>query len=385
MTIEACSQVDIPHQSATFAKHTNGNWKDDDSSSFSTAASSFSTSPDMSSIMISPVMRQSSSSLTLTHLPQLIDDQYKDQQDLSTVEQLRLQIEKQEREIAALKVSLAVTHKKWQEQIQRADEAVSVQQQAENEIEELSAQLFEQANLMVSKERRERYAADEQTERITQELERTRELLHRQQSLRSHIIAPLDLSKRAPMMDIHDLTLFRDFVQRVRSVSLDHMHQLPFVKHCLEQDIYPCLQRMEKLSSRRLLHSLSRRPCMIECKTVNNVPFTTFSCFACGAPGRRNQQDFQFRMNDADRCWHRIDRPCKDRLVAISNFYEFIRHLHVGLQGQQRSIESLFHEMVWLRLYLFWTRSGIMNDGDITAESVIVSISRLFDTQSFLF
>ncbi|KAI9496616.1 hypothetical protein BDB00DRAFT_100134 [Zychaea mexicana] len=350
--------------------------------------------------------------------------------DRVSIEQLQRVVEKQEREIALLKSRLAFANQILQDANAKADKAIQARRQTENELEELSAQLFEQANEMVAKERR---AAKEQKDSANHELEHVRQLLDRERSLRRHLVYHSsdtkttlsssssanednvdhysndgDASMIQPLMDTHGLAQFRDFVQRVRCVSIDHVHRLPFVKQCLEHDVYPCVQRMKKLSTRKLLNSLVRRPCRVvnnSIKPETTVITTSTSspcCFGCGTPFQRRSRShhqeeefFLFRLNDNDSKspWHRIDRPCKERLVAVSNFYEFVRHLHLGLQGQQRSIESLFHEMVWLRLYMFWARSGIIainnsssstdNDNDsISVESTnLVTISKLFDAR----
>ena len=383
MTVETFTEQKT--QEAAFVEYnTSSKWQEIDyNKSLSTTLSS-----DMSATVLSPSTSRSSSSSTLNHLSRYIDENQRDNSststsidDRSTIERLQLQVERQQREIAALKLCIAVTNQNWQDQVKRADEAVKAQQQAESEIEQLSTQLFEQANEMVAKERRELYAANEHTDKIMQKLERTQELLNREQSLRSRITGS---SANTLMMDTQGLALFRDFIQRIRTVSLDHINRLPLMKQCLDQDINPCLQGMKKLSSRKLLNSLIRRPCMIEQISADDMSVATIPCYACGAPQRPNEHSFRFRMNDSDRYWHRIDQRCRDRLSAVSTLYEFIRHLHIGLQGQQRSLESLYHEMVWLRLCLFWARSGIMIDSDTSAESMVVSISQLFNAQSHL-
>ncbi|KAG2224048.1 hypothetical protein INT45_009634 [Circinella minor] len=332
------------------------------------------------------------------------------------IKQLQLKVKKQEQEISILKACLTLANQKLQDVTEKADRATQEKQQTEDELEDLSTQLFEQANEMVARERR---VAKKHMESAAHELKLLRNQLDRERSLRQHISycsnnegkEQQSIMMIQPSMDVNGLALFRDFVQRVRSVSsLEYVHLLPFIKQCLEQDIYPCLQRMKKLSGRKLLNSLVRRRCQIEkvtasVSTPSSPPSTC--CYACGARishchrEANHQEDklketrnsnnttpddvFQFRLNNNDKSWQRIDRPCKDRLLAVSNFYEFIRHLHLGLQGQQRSIESLFHEMVWLRLYMFWARSGIMIKDDISAESTLLTIFKLFDARSYLF
>ncbi|KAI9268306.1 hypothetical protein BDA99DRAFT_505452 [Phascolomyces articulosus] len=333
------------------------------------------------------------------------------------IKQLQLTVEKQEQEIAVLKACLAFANQKLQDVTDKAEKAIRIQQQTEHELEDLSTQLFEQANEMVAKERR---LAKEQMDATMKELGSMRYQLDQERTLRQQIghhygnddkenqqhysnaieqknqMISIQQQQQL-MMDAHGLVVFRDFVQRVRSVSsLEQIHRLFFVKQCIEQDIHPCLQRMKKLSTRKLLNSLVRRPCRIENTTLSTSSFTAAPlviCYACGIPiPQKLQEDnhdviFQFQLNDNDKSWNRIDRPCKDRLLAISNFYEFVRHLHLGLQGQQRSIESLFHEMVWLRLYMFWARSGIIAPihRDISAESTLLTTSKLFDARSHLF
>ena len=330
------------------------------------------------------------------------------------IKQLQLKVKKQEQEISVLKACLTLANQKLQDVTEKANKASQAKEQTENELEDLSTQLFEQANKMVAHERR---LAKEQIETAAREVKSLRNQLGWEKSLRQRISyyendkdeEQQSIMMIQPTMGVLDLALFRDFIQRVRSISsLEHAHRLPFMKQCLEQDVYPCLQRMKKLSTRKLLNSLVRRRCQVEEITSTSSLLSPLSthCYACGIRishchrETKGQEDglketrsdnittndvFQFRLNNNDKSWHQIDRPCKDRLLAASNFYDFIRHLHLGLHGQQRSIESLFHEMVWLRLYMFWARSGITFNDDISAKSTLLGILKLFDARSYLF
>lgn len=189
------------------------------------------------------------------------------------------------------------------------------------------------------------------------------------------------------------LNLFKDFLTLAPKTSLEAIHRLPFLKQCLELDIEPCLRfgntiKASRLSMKKVLDAIIREPCFIESDTPkkrhshddrlatpkqpavrrSSFAFNTFKfrssteeaqqqqCYGCGTT--MNNDLFRFRLKEQDKESFWIDRACRDRLVAVCDFYVFIRHIRSGLQSQ-RTIQSLFQECIWLKLCMFWARSGV--------------------------
>ncbi|KAG2209786.1 hypothetical protein INT47_001934 [Mucor saturninus] len=192
------------------------------------------------------------------------------------------------------------------------------------------------------------------------------------------------------------LGLFKDFLTLAPKTSMEAIHRLPFLKQCLELDIEPCLRfgntTRSRLSIKKVLDAVMREPCLIESDTPkkrhshdhlstntttatmkqtvrrSSFAFGSFKfrsttgeeeehmCYACGTTMHLDL--FRFRLKEQDSESYLIDRACRDRLVAVCDFYVFIRHVRSGLQSQ-RTIQSLFQECIWLKLCMFWARSGV--------------------------
>lgn len=151
------------------------------------------------------------------------------------------------------------------------------------------------------------------------------------------------------------------------------MPRLPFMKQCLKHEIEPCLQfgKKSKFFVGRLMDSLLHQSCFIE---KASCPFAI-----CGLCGFQDSDVFVFKMREDDEESYMVDRCCRDRLVAACNFYVFIRYIHMGMLSQDRSIESLFHEAIGLRLCMFWARTGLMSSRQIGKQAQWLSDEQVPD------
>ncbi|KAI9483364.1 MAG: hypothetical protein EXX96DRAFT_557939 [Benjaminiella poitrasii] len=199
------------------------------------------------------------------------------------------------------------------------------------------------------------------------------------------------------------LEAFREYTALASStqqLSTKKLIQTHYMKHCLAEDIEPCLRfgPQSKLSVKKMIDYLSRQPCFIECvanpimSTVKDIPqqqqqqqyipiwerfsssasvnskksiIITNACSACGRhadPEERNHQsvklNYQFRLDEQGH-WLLIDQYCRDRLVAVCEFFVFIRNIQMGLYAD-RSIEDLYIENIRLRLQMFYSRMGTL-------------------------
>lgn len=192
-----------------------------------------------------------------------------------------------------------------------------------------------------------------------------------------------------PVADTVDQMLlaeFEEFVKTSASVPLKKLHTLPFMKHCQVEDIEPCLRfgANARLSARKVSEAIVLNTCFIEetppgfleeqAQRPSDVPLRisasknllwerisnggnpisiTNACQACG----RQDQDslpYRFRTSYFDD-WACIDRYCRDRLVAVCEFFVFIRNVRQGYY-KSRSIPDLYHEIMRLRLQMFYAR-----------------------------
>ncbi|ORZ01118.1 hypothetical protein BCR43DRAFT_512030 [Syncephalastrum racemosum] len=278
-------------------------------------------------------------------------------------------------ENARLRHDYALLERDYAHQKAVAAEAERALHQAHADLEELSQQLFEEANEMVARARREHNEAKRMLE-----ITLTKLADEQQQLSKAKMQLLLQQGRFDPCYLAHDhdaLNLFRDFVQQARETELSRLQHLPFLRMCIDQDVLPCLQLGSSKSPKRWVPTLIQRACAIEpalpetpTPSVSTTSITSFkwslirrqspalyfTCFACGRQRTYSTDHYRFRLNQDS--WHSIDQPCRDRLVSVCDFFAFVRYLKQGLHGQQRTIDSLFHESIHLRLSMFCARTG---------------------------
>ncbi|OZJ02991.1 hypothetical protein BZG36_03135 [Bifiguratus adelaidae] len=180
------------------------------------------------------------------------------------------------------------------------------------------------------------------------------------------------------------LAEFQEFVKTSASYPLSKIHSIPFMKNCLADDVDTCLRfgPNPRVSARKIANAIVLNTMFIESSAGHEDDYASrppdqplrhsaskamlwerFSsspqgpfkgCHACG------RQDYplpyMFRVNNYDD-WSLIDRFCRDRLVAVAEFYVFIRNVRQGYY-LNRSIHDLYNESMRLRLQMFYARLG---------------------------
>jgi predicted nucleic acid-binding Zn-ribbon protein len=358
-------------------------------------------------------------------------------------------IQKQSQEIQNLRQDLIQLNQKYIDQIERMQTAEQAKHQLESELEDLSLRLFEQANQMVSDEKKARFHAEKRIAQLERELTSVYEELDNEKAQLSELrikihapsIHPLEQQQQQQQqqqkqqqqqqqqqqqrhaqqlysisstayLDCGWLNLFKDFLILAPKTPLEQMNKLPFLKQCLELDIEPCLRfgnnsKSGQLPMRKVLDVIIHQSCFIESETkfakrcshdtqMSSSPTVPLivarrssfaqltskfrssssaaiavkqSCYGCGM--ELQAPLFRFRLKEQDTEYFTIDRSCRDRLVAVCDFYVFIRNVRLGLQSQ-KTIQCLFRECVWLRLCMFWARSGIHHDNNNDKESLSI-------------
>lgn len=182
---------------------------------------------------------------------------------------------------------------------------------------------------------------------------------------------------------------FEEFVKTSENIPIRKLHTIPFMKNSLIEDVEPCLRfgPSSRLSAKKLYEAIAQNTCFIEeapfgfaqeqakrpydvplkisaaknmiWERLSSTPTAPFSgCQACG----RISQDadsklnlpYRFRISVLDD-WACIDRYCRDRLVAVCEFYLFIRNIRQGYYNG-RTIPDLYHESTTLKLQMFYAR-----------------------------
>ncbi|KAI9354951.1 hypothetical protein BD770DRAFT_391777 [Pilaira anomala] len=168
-----------------------------------------------------------------------------------------------------------------------------------------------------------------------------------------------------------------------------HTPTSEYMTRCELEDIEPCLQfgnSNSRMHVKTMMNHLSQMPCFIESITLEEAKAlpslhsanttvyyrpiwerltssTThlkhqLECSACGKRRRITTMAsyYRFRLNENED-WLLIDQNCRDRLVAVCNFYSFLRHIQMGYYNLQL-LNDLYLENVDLRLKMFYARMG---------------------------
>ncbi|CAO3609188.1 unnamed protein product [Cunninghamella echinulata] len=369
----------------------------------------------------------------------------------------------------ALKNDMELLNEKYVDEIERVAEIQHSKDMVENELEDLSRRLFEEANGMVANEKREKHNLEIAHKHLENQLAETRERLvaeqmqlkelrlkmqemqeiqqqqpssslssslldtdhHHQKSNRTSVdgktinsinsgiekgsedrglkdLAGLlpqhqsdnssrhssdsdNTSQNDPWSDMDDMLLneFAEFVKFGTSMPLKKLHSIPFMKHCQLEDVDPCLRfgAHSRLSARKINDAIVMNTCFIEespagfadeqarrpvdlplkISAAKSMIWERFSSSSqntifsgCQACGRSNDSPlpYRFRISYFDD-WACIDRYCRDRLVAVCEFYVFIRNVRQGYYSS-RSMFDLYQEAMRLRLQMFYARMGAL-------------------------
>jgi hypothetical protein len=79
-------------------------------------------------------------------------------------------------------------------------------------------------------------------------------------------------------------------------------------------------------------------------------------CSTCG--NASEPYKYQFKITDVTMdLWYPICLACRSRIVAVCNFYNFVRHVRQGLYSSRKK-EDIFLETVKLKRAMFLTRVG---------------------------
>ncbi|KAI7872753.1 hypothetical protein BDF14DRAFT_1709142, partial [Spinellus fusiger] len=260
---------------------------------------------------------------------------------------------------------------------------------AERELEELSCQLFEEANDMVATEKRAKWTIENELKQTQADLETERSQCNTLQRVLQYTLAntpqPIVPSQYYPLTG---QPLQNKTKNRVNDTFCTFLSQLPtsnkklfqsaYVRQCQMEDIEPCLRLNPppRISVKKLMEALAdpnwSMEAMPEAQKINDTePISTkphrflwdrFSSATeapgCAICGRQTDYplSFRFRMTPTEE-WSSIDEVCREKLKSIIEFYGFIRSLN-KLQVQTRSVQDVYSESIRYRLQIAYARMG---------------------------
>ncbi|KAJ1765786.1 hypothetical protein IW140_006372 [Coemansia sp. RSA 1813] len=204
---------------------------------------------------------------------------------------------------------------------------------------------------------------------------------------KTHSPSPLAAGGSPIRLDETLLAEFKDFATQAQSPRSSTYMSMSYIKSVVSADIEPCLRfgPHPRISSRNVHDAIMANRLQIEemtsqiaaemrrqqqnsDRTNGNRHAMLWERFSgsiavnpngCQACGRECQQcSYRFRMGyRPDSEWIQIDTMCRDRLVAVCEFYGFVRYLRQGIFAS-RSLMDLYTETIRLRLCMFYARIG---------------------------
>jgi hypothetical protein len=202
--------------------------------------------------------------------------------------------------------------------------------------------------------------------------------------------------------DLIDPVLFQQFKEVAESalkVKFTRIHSLLFMQNALEDEVIPCLRfgGNPKTSTKKFIDAIISNTCFIEemsqeiiqklldrdrsvdkheptsivspnsifSKTVlerftqaisiTEAPEHPGGCSTCG---KTELYKFRFKISDVSQeIWCPICINCRERLLAVCDFYQFIRNLRQGVYSST-PLKTLYVETVNLKRNMFYVRTG---------------------------
>jgi hypothetical protein len=321
----------------------------------------------------------------------------------------------------SLEKDMTILDKKYKESQEEAVKSRQEKKDVENELEELSQKLFEEANSMVADEKRAKYELEQKYKHLEEVLHSVREQMEAEgEQLKELRVKMTNMSTENLSLDAESLDRtsvssegrasrdmaglftreeehsettdpnilddFKEFAQKDDAIPIRKLHTISYMKNSLVEDIEPCLRfgTNSRLSAKKLCEAILLNACFIEeapsgfsqeqakrpfdvplkisaaknmiWERLSSTPGPPFAgCQACGRSDATTKNlPYRFRISILDD-WACIDRHCRDRLVAVCEFYMFVRNLRQGYYSS-RTLPDLYNESIRLKLQMFYAR-----------------------------
>ncbi|XP_063316838.1 rab-3A-interacting protein isoform X1 [Pelmatolapia mariae] len=169
-----------------------------------------------------------------------------------------------------------------------------------------------------------------------------------------------------------DGQLFSDFKAWKEEPTLDR--SCSFLERIYREDIYPCLTFNKSELGSAILEAVEQNTLSVEPVGFQPLPVVKASAVECGGPnGRRSELVTKCALSGQTKtCKHRIkfgdsssyyyvSPYCRYRITAVCNFFTYIRYIHQGLVKQQDA-EQMFWEVMQLRREMSLAKLGYYKD-----------------------
>ncbi|XP_048401522.1 guanine nucleotide exchange factor for Rab-3A-like isoform X5 [Stegostoma tigrinum] len=298
-------------------------------------------------------------------------------------------VEIREKGSERLKEELAKAQRELKLKDEECEKLSKVREQLEQELEELTASLFEEAHKMVREANTKQATAEKQLKEaqgkidvllaevtalktlvITSTPSSPNRELHpqlqspskavfkkghsRNKSLSSAIVTAA--TQNTPLKPISkdgreiDLILFEEFQSWKEDPTLDKAS--PFLERIYQEDISPCLSFAKHELTEAVQTAVENNTLSIEPAAAQALPVVKASAMECGGPkkcalsGLSRTCKHRIKLGDSGNYFY-ISPSCRSRITAVCNFFTYIRYIQQGLVRQD--VEQMYWEVMKLR------------------------------------
>ncbi|XP_076847001.1 guanine nucleotide exchange factor for Rab-3A isoform X2 [Brachyhypopomus gauderio] len=162
-----------------------------------------------------------------------------------------------------------------------------------------------------------------------------------------------------------DSVLFAEFLSWKEAPSLDRSSA--FISRIYREDIEPCLSFTRSELSQSVQRAVENNSLTIEPVAMTVMPMIKTSAVECGGPktcalsGMSHPCRHRIKLGDKETYYH-ISPSSRARITAVCNFFTYIRYIQQGLVRQDA--EQMFWELVRLRREMSVAKLGFFLTDD---------------------
>ncbi|XP_068443056.1 rab-3A-interacting protein isoform X2 [Clinocottus analis] len=161
-----------------------------------------------------------------------------------------------------------------------------------------------------------------------------------------------------------DAQLFSDFKAWREEPTLDR--GCCFLERVYREDIFPCLAFSKCELGSAILEAVEQNTLSVEPVGFQPLPVVKASAVECGGPkkcalsGQTKTCKHRIKFGDSSNYYY-VSPYCRYKITAVCNFFTYIRYIYQGLVKQQDA-EQMFWEVMQLRREMSFAKLGYYKD-----------------------
>ncbi|XP_023682038.1 rab-3A-interacting protein isoform X1 [Paramormyrops kingsleyae] len=161
-----------------------------------------------------------------------------------------------------------------------------------------------------------------------------------------------------------DSLLFSEFKAWREEPTLER--SCSFLERIYREDIYPCLTFSKSELASAILEAVERNTLSVEPVGFQPLPVVKASAVECGGPkkcalsGQTKTCKHRIKFGESSNYYY-VSPFCRYRITSVCNFFTYIRYIHQGLVKQQDA-EQMFWEVMQLRKEMSFAKLGYYKD-----------------------